>query len=127
MLIGLTEDFVADRCSALEESINDLFPTVRWKLFNTQLNGGLEDTCVCMIPCGDALVAYGGANTAANVNADIEITRALSLHFGIVAPLFVDNAERINYIASPAGQLITLSVSGDDSLRVEHRNMKEAA
>lgn len=121
IMIGLTERFVADRCAALEESINDMFPTIRWKLFNTQINGGLEDCCNCMIPCNGALVAYGGANTASNVNADIEITRVLSKHFGVIAPLFVDNAERINYIASPAGQLITLSVSTDAGLRVEHK------
>jgi DNA repair exonuclease SbcCD ATPase subunit len=127
VMIGLAEHFIADRCAALEESINDMFPTIRWKLFNIQINGGLEDCCNCMIPCNGALVAYGGANTASNVNADIEITRVLSQHFGVVAPLFVDNAERINYIASPAGQLITLSVSSNAVLRVEHKTTAAVA
>ncbi len=126
VLIGLCEKFVADRCNALEETINDMFPTVRWKLFDMQINGGLVDICNCMIPCETGLVAYSCANTAAQVNADIEICGVLSKHYNVIAPLFLDNAERVNYIASPVGQLITLSVSTDAALRVEHKN-KEAA
>ncbi len=121
------ERFIAARCELLEESINDRFPTIRWKLFDRQINGALVDCCECMIPSDGALVSYAGTNTAASVNADIEIIGVLSKYYGVTAPVFVDNAERINYIAKPAGQLITLSVSGDKALRVEIKNAKEAA
>lgn len=121
------ERFIAARCELLEESINDRFPTIRWKLFDRQINGALVDCCECMIPGDGALVSYAGTNTAASVNADIEIIGVLSKYYGVTAPVFVDNAERINYIAKPAGQLITLSVSGDKVLRVEIKNAKEAA
>ena len=67
-----------ERCTALEENINGKFPTVRWKLFDRQINGGIIDTCVCMIPCESGLVSYECANTAAQVNADIEIVNVLS-------------------------------------------------
>lgn len=122
----LVEKFVADRCKALEETINDMFPTVRWKLFDRQINGGLVDVCNCMIACETGLVAYAGANTAAKVNADIEIASVLSKHYGVTAPLFLDKAESVNYISSPAGQLITLSVSTDKTLTVEQK-YKEAS
>ena len=118
--MDLAEEFIADRCKALEDGINDLFPTVKWKLFDRQINGGLIDICNCMIPCNGALVAYSCANTASQVNADIEVSSVLSRHYDVTAPLFLDNAERVNYIANPAGQLITLSVSTDNMLRVEH-------
>lgn len=121
------ERFIAARCELLEESINDRFPTIRWKLFDRQINGALVDCCECMIPSDGALVSYAGTNTAASVNADIEIIGVLSQYYGVTAPVFVDNAERINYIAKPAGQLVTLSVSGDKVLRVEIKNAKEAA
>lgn len=119
-LVMLAERFVTARCGVLEESINAHFPTLRWKLFETQINGGITDVCSCMVACGDVIVDYGTANTGAQVNADIEIVRVLSEHYNVYAPLFVDNAERINYIAKPAGQLITLTVSTDKSLRIEH-------
>ena len=121
------ERFIAARCELLEDSINDRFPTIRWKLFDRQINGALVDCCECMIPSDGALVSYAGTNTAASVNADIEIIGVLSKYYGVTAPVFVDNAERINYIAKPAGQLITLSVSGDNALRVEIKNAKETA
>lgn len=129
VMIFDVEKFIADRCSLLEESINSHFSTVQWKLFDRQINGALVDCCECMIPGENALVPYSGANTAAKVNADIEIASAISEHYGVCAPIFFDNAESVNYIARPAGQLITLSVSDDPTLRVEQirHDMKEVA
>lgn len=118
-LFGLLEQFVLDRCSALEESINEKFPTLRWKLFDTQINGGITDTCICMIPCESGLVSYESANTAAQINADIEIVNVLSQHYDVSLPLFVDNSERVNRIAPTQTQLVTLSVSNDPVLKIE--------
>ena len=127
VMIYAVEQFIRDRCGLLEESINSHFPTVRWKLFNIQNNGGIKDCCECQIPGDHSLVSYSGTNTAAKVNADIEIIGVLSRHYDVIAPVFVDNAERINYIVKPAGQLITLSVSDDSTLRIEQNHRKEAA
>ena len=80
-----------------------------------------------MIPGDGALVPYGGANTAARVNADIEIIGVLSRRCDVIAPLFVDNAERVNYVARPAGQLITLSVDNSPALTVTTENVREVA
>lgn len=118
-LIALTEQFITERCSALEDSINSCFPTVRWKLFDTQINGGIVDTCVCQIPCDSGLVAYESANTAAKVNADLEIVNVLSKHYDVYIPLFVDGAESVNHLAHTDSQLITLSVSIDRELTVK--------
>lgn len=118
-LIALIEKFVQDRCSALEETVNAKFPTVRWKLFDVQINGGITDVCTCMIPCESGLVSYESANTAAQVNADIEIINVLSEHYDLSLPLFVDNSERVNVLRPTESQLITLSVSTDSELKVE--------
>lgn len=120
-LIVLVEQFVQDRCGALEESINARFPSVRWKLFDVQINGGIVDTCICMIPCNGRLVAYECANTASQINADIEIINTLSKHYDLQLPLFVDNSERVNVLAHTDSQLITLAVSTDSCLRIEHK------
>lgn len=77
-MIYTIERFIMDRCRMLESSINDKFPTVRWKLFDQQINGALSDCCECMIPNEDSLMSYSGTNTAAKVNADIEIIGVLS-------------------------------------------------
>ena len=124
VLICDAEHFIADRCGLLEESINSRFPTIRWKLFDRQINGALVDCCECLIPSDGTFVPYGCANTAASVNADIEIIGVLSRHYDVTAPLFVDNAERVNYIVRPAGQLITLSVSNQPTLNITHSAYK---
>lgn len=117
-LIALAEKFVTDRCAALEESINACFPTIRWKLFERQINGGITDICCCMIPCETGLVSYESANTAAQVNADLEIINVLSKHYDVYIPLFVDGAESVNVLNHTDSQLITLSVSTDTELKV---------
>lgn len=118
-LVILAEKFITDRCGLLEESINDLFPTIRWKLFNTQINGGITDTCVCMIPCRNAPVPYATANTASKLYADIEVINVLSKFYDTELPLFFDNRERVNFVPRTEGQIITLSVSDDEEMRVE--------
>ena len=118
-LIALVEQFVQDRCRALEDSINAKFPTVRWKLFEIQINGGINDVCQAYIPCGSSLVSYGSANTASQVNADIEIINVLSEHYELYLPLFADNSERVNVIAPTKSQFISLAVSTDSELKIE--------
>lgn len=124
-LTALLEQFVQDRCHALEDSINAKFPTVRWKLFETQINGGINDVCQAYIPCGSSLVSYGSANTAAQVNADVEIINTLSKHYEIYLPLFADNSERVNVLTATDSQLISLAVSTDSELKIQ-TEMKEA-
>ena len=119
-LIMLAEKFVTERCKLLEESINDLFPTISWKLFDTQINGGIADTCICMIPCHGVSVPYASANTASRLYADIEIINVFSRFYGVQVPTFFDNKERVNGTPATEGQIITLSVSEDEQIRVEN-------
>lgn len=117
-LIDLAERFVRERCGALEESINDKFNGIRWKLFDIQINGGLADCCTCMIPCESGLVSYESANTASQVNADISIVKTMSDYYGVKLPLFVDNAERVIKLADADTQVITLTVSTEHTLTI---------
>lgn len=121
VMLDLMDRYARARCAALENSVNAQFPTVRWKLFDEQINGGIVETCQCMIQCGDALVPYESANTASQIAADVEIVDVLSRHYDIRMPLFVDNAERVNALPRIDSQTITLSVSTDSEL-----NIKEA-
>lgn len=118
-LIMLLEQFVIERCKCIENSINAKFPKIRWKLFDVQINGGIVDCCECMIPCESGLVSYSSANTAAQINADIEIINVLSDFYGVKIPLFIDNAERVNVLEEANTQVITLSVSSDVCLMVK--------
>lgn len=102
----LCEEFTRTKVDLLESRINSKFNTVRFKLFNTLVNGGLEDCCEALIDG----VPFADANNAAKINAGIDIINTLSDHFDIQAPIFVDNKEGINVLVENNSQIINLIV-----------------
>ncbi|CAH1215231.1 hypothetical protein PAECIP111891_04234 [Paenibacillus allorhizoplanae] len=120
----LTEEFIRTKVSMLESKINSKFKQVKFKLFEQQINGGLDETCEAMI----GGVPYStGLNRAAQMNGGLDIINTLSEHYGIVAPIFIDNAEAVTQLIETKGQQIRLIVSATDKkLRVETKTIQEA-
>ena len=113
----MAEAFTRFKVEAIESGVNEHFQTVRFKLFQPQVNGGLKDCC-------DVYVGGGrldhGLNTGAEYNAGIDVINALSEHYGIRVPLFVDGAESVSELLPIDTQIIRLVVSRDDKeLRME--------
>ena len=97
------------RIEAMEQRVNSLFCTVRFRLFEYTNEGGEVDTCVPLV--GDDGVPYPVANTAAQVWAGLEIIRVLQQHAGVSAPVFVDGAERVTHFPRMDHQAILLKVA----------------
>lgn len=112
--IFLCEKYIRTEASLIESSVNEHFKFVRFKLFNNQINGGLTETCEAVI----GGVPFSDANNASKINAGIDIINTLSKHFGVTAPIFIDNRESINDLLPTTAQLINLIVSQDKILRV---------
>lgn len=91
---------------AYEGRIGDLFPTLRFALFDYTQAGDRYETCIPLI--GDA--HYDTANTASRINAGIELHNALAQHLGLTAPLIVDNRESVTELTAHSGQVISLMV-----------------
>lgn len=102
----LIEDFTQDKIEMLESNINNKFKEVSFKLFEQQINGGLVECCESLIYG----VPFSNANNAAKVQAGIEIIKVLSEHYGMNAPIFIDNRESISTIPSTNSQVINLIV-----------------
>lgn len=119
--IYLCDVFTTKKVGMLTECINGKFKSIRFRLFVEQQNGGIRDDCEVMIPTGTGrLVPYTFANNAARINAGLEIIDALSKHWGITMPVFIDNAESITQLENVNTQTIRLVVSeADTSLRLE--------
>ncbi|MEK5331519.1 hypothetical protein [Lysinibacillus sp. FSL W8-0992] len=113
----LIEEFIRTKVNMLTERINSKFKYARFKLFDTQVNGGLNEVCETTFKG----VPYGtGLNNAAKINVGLDIINTLSAHYGILAPIFVDNAEAVTKFIDMETQLISLVVSEKDKqLRVE--------
>ncbi|MGE5354000.1 MAG: AAA family ATPase [Acidobacteriota bacterium] len=111
----LCEKFTKTKVELLESSINEKFNLVRFKLFDTQINGGLTETCEALING----VPFRDANSASKINAGLDIINALHEHYQVQAPIFIDNRESITDIIPTQAQVINLIVSSSDKqLRV---------
>lgn len=111
----LCEEFIKTKVELLESSINAKFRYVSFKLFETQVNGGLSETCEALIDG----VPFSNANTASQINAGLDIINALSDYYGVQAPIFIDNRESINEILTCNSQVVNLIVSKDKELRFQ--------
>lgn len=122
----LTEEFIRTKVNLLEEKINSKFRYARFKLFEQQINGGLAEVCETTF---NGVPYSSGLNNAARINVGLDIINTLSEHYGITAPIFIDNAEAVTRMMETIGQQIRLIVSEKDKqLRVEapKQNIKEA-
>ena len=114
------KQFIIDRFNkakidTLEAEINKKFKIVKFKMFDTQVNGGETECCVAMVDN----VPFSDCNHASKFNAGIDIINTLSEFYGVTAPIFFDNAESVHTITETNSQLIRLVVSEEDKkLRV---------
>jgi predicted nucleic acid-binding Zn-ribbon protein len=121
----LTEEFIRAKVRLLEGRINSKFQIARFKLFNTLVNGGVEECCETTFNG----VPYSNLNNGARLNIGLDIINVLTEHFNFAPPVWIDNAESITDILPTKGQQIRLIVSGKDKkLRIEiaDKEMKEA-
>lgn len=116
-ILYLLEEFIRFKLDKVSETINSHFKTVKFKLFDMQLNGGMKDCCECTVNG----VPYSTLNSGHRIVAGLDIIRSLSELYGVSVPIFVDNAESLNEFNVPDmdTQLILLSVSEDKQLKVE--------
>lgn len=115
-ILYLCDEYTKAYTELVSEKVNDLFTFVKFKLFDTQINGGIQETAEATYKG----VPYGSLNSAAQINAGLDVIKSLSKHFDKQIPMFVDNAESVNELAETQSQLITLSVSKFKNLRIEN-------
>lgn len=111
----LYDEFIRTKAEMISESVNSLFSHVKFKLFDVQINGGIQPVCDPLING----VPFKDANNAAKYNAGIDIINSISKHFKTTAPIFIDNREGINEIIATDSQVINLVVSKNQSLKWE--------
>lgn len=116
-LLFLCDEFTRYKVRFVEDSINGRFGLVRFRLFQEQVNGCLADCCEAVVDG----VPYSSLNKAARVNAGLDVIAALSDHYGVQVPLFIDNAETVTSLIQMETQTIRLEVSWKDKeLRCEY-------
>lgn len=108
-------DYRAAESRLIEGAVNGLFTHVQFKLFNFNLNGSIEDTCESMLQG----VPYADISYGQKILAGMDIINALSAHYGISVPIFIDNSEGLTYEIETDAQVIRLmAVEGIHELEV---------
>lgn len=100
------QQFANDKMVAVTNALNGLFSFVKWRLFKEQVNGGLADDCEAT--WND--VGYSALSTGEKIVVDIDIINAMSKHYGIALPVFIDNAESLTTDLKTESQTICLFV-----------------
>ena len=116
-MLYMLETFIRAKMLKISNSINQHFKTVKFKLFEIQLNGGVKECCECTVNG----IPYSTLNSGHRIVAGLDIIQSLSELYGVTAPIFTDNAESLNDFNVPdiAAQMILLAVSDDKKLKVE--------
>lgn len=115
----LVKEFTRAKTRAVEREVNAMFNSVKFRMFDLNINGSLKEECEPLIECEGTLVPYKSANTGSKISAGIEIIDCLSRAQGNAAPVLLDNAESITQIKVPCGmQLLTFSVKKGSALTV---------
>ena len=91
--------------SEVEESINSMFSFVKFKMYEQQINGGERETCEALI---DGVPYSTNVNTAARVNAGIDVINAICKSYDVYAPIFVDNRESVTKLIQTQSQIVNL-------------------
>lgn len=96
-------------------AVNGKFKHVRFKLFNTLLNGEVEECC-------DAIyrgVPHPDMSTGQKILAGVDVVNALGEHYGVRVPLFIDHSESVTLELGCQSQVIALkAVKGVKRLEV---------
>lgn len=103
----LMEEFTRTKVNLLQSKIDSKFRYARFRLFEEQINGGLKETCDTLY---NGVPYEKGLNHAARINVGLDIINTLCQHYGISAPIFIDNAEAVTDLFKTEGQQIRLIV-----------------
>lgn len=113
----LIEQFIVTKVNMLNERINSKFKFAKFKLFDKQINGGINE--VCEVTYNG--VPYKDLNNAMRINVGLDVINTISEHYGVIAPIIIDNAESVNQIFDTEAQQIQMYVSKDKKLTFEQK------
>ena len=108
---------VENYVKAISKKINDKFDGLTFKLFETQINSGIRETCEIMMNG----IPYSSLNTGHKITIGLKIIETLQQYYQTKVPVWLDNSECLSGDNQPNidSQLILLKVTNDSQLSVE--------
>ena len=106
--------FVKTKIDDVDKRVNGLFQFVTFKMFDYTIEGDEIETCVPLVKG----VPFPVANAAGKINAGLDIIKALQKHYGVLMPIFVDDADLVNEFPEMDNQMIYLRVTNEKRLTI---------
>ena len=108
---------VENYVKAISKKINDRFDGLTFKLFETQINSSIRETCEIMMNG----IPYSSLNTGHKITIGVKIIETFQQYYQTKVPIWLDNAECLSGDNQPNvdSQLILLKVTNDSQLSVE--------
>jgi DNA repair exonuclease SbcCD ATPase subunit len=91
-IIDSAEEEKRNKILQIENDVNKLFSTVKWKMYEVLKNGEHREIC---IPVNDKGVRYWNMSAAERINAGIDICLSLQKALNVKLPVVVDNADLV--------------------------------
>ena len=116
--IDLAEKFIRAKVKLIEDTVNSKFEFVKFKLFETLINGNIKEICEPMI---DGVPYNDGLNRGAKFKAALDILKTLQKFFGVELPIFVDDAESYtsnSFVEIPNQIFLLKVVEGQEVLKI---------
>ena len=111
----LVEKFVKAKMETVSDVINGKFEMCKFKLFETQINGGIRECCELTFNG----VPFSTLNSGHRIVCGIDIIKSLQRLLGTKVPIWIDNSETVNSYNMPDVdcQMVLLRVTDDKKLR----------
>lgn len=114
--LNLVDMFIRKKVGLVTDRINGHFKLAKFKMFDTQINGGMAECCDSTLNG----VPYNTLNSAAKVQIGLDIIRTLQEFNKVNLPVWIDGKESVTTIPLMECQIISLIVSEKDKqLRIE--------
>lgn len=121
--LNLAQLFIKNKVSMLTNKINNKFNIARFKLFDTQINGGINECCEAITVNGSP---YGKTmSNGEKTKISLDICMTLAKHYQLNAPIFIDNAESVTDMQHLEVQKFLLIVSHQDELTIKDPIIKD--
>lgn len=105
--LNLIERFTRAKMTLVQDRVEGKFKLAGFKMFDEQINGGISD--ICEITGHDG-VPYPDLNNAMKINVGLDICNVIGDKLGILAPIFIDNAESVTELIESPAQIVRLVV-----------------
>ena len=106
----------------MEGKINSKFELAKFRLFNDQINGGVQECCEVALNG----IPYHSINNAGRIQVGLDIIRTMQAYYDKICPVWIDNRESIIDLPEMPGQIISMIVSAQDKeLRIENQETRK--